>query len=1158
MLTVAVLGPVEARAGDRLVTPPGAKQRALLALLSLDRGRTVPAGRLIEGLWGIEPPADPVHALHAHVSRLRKVLPVPLVGSDRGYRLPAEEIDLDADRFSELVHRGRATLRAGAVEAAAAVLREALDLWRGSAFAELAVTPGLRPHALRLEEHWLEAVTDRIEADLARGVDEEIVGELESLLEQHPLHERLWGQLLVALHRTGRQADSLHAYQRAREMLVAQAGVEPGRALTQLHERVLSGRAPVAESVARPPGFVGQVVELPLRLPPELGRRLRGSFAGRQPALGWLADRRALGTRLVLIAGEPGIGKTRLAAEFAAQEARDGVRVLFGRCDEFLSVPYQPFAEMLHADLSDLAGSDDSAPSSSADLVDRFGPYAGELVPLLPELGDLLPPGRDRPSRSDADTERHRLYEAVAGWLSATPGPVLLVLDDLQWANLPTLMLLRHVVRSPTPTLILATVRDDAHDVSDRSADVIADLLRDREAVQRSVLTGLSSEAIVEVVAAEHATGSPPVGLAARIEAETGGNPFFVVELARHLLDDGPGEQPRVPDTIREVVARQLRALPGDASTLLDQAAVVGRQFDARVVQAVSGLTDDHLDQALAAATGARLIERGPGAGLQYAFAHDLVRTAIYEAIAPVRRLTIHRQVGEAIEALHLGDLRPHHPALAHHFGEGAEGGSSPEAVAYLTLAGDAALDQRAPAAAATHYQRGLQLLAADAPAEQRCDLLTSHGLAQLQAGDGGYRESLLTAGRLARAAGDAHRLATAAIANTRGWFSSSAETDHDRVELLTASLQVCAVGDGATRARLLSGLALETVLDPVRRLDAVAKSHQALAIARERGDDGLLASTLSTHSSVVHASFTDPRGCVQISAELVELARASADPGLRLRAALDHTQTTLLTGDLATSDVFLDRAERDAARLDQPARLWLARAFRAARLGLRGRLDEAEEASTAAFELGTATGQPDAATWFAGQLFTIRWQQGRLGELVDAIEEQVTEQADRVPAWRAAHAVALVQVGRTEEAARVLDDVVTDGRVLLPPNSLWLQGVAYLCTVSEHLRRPDVARVLHDALAPYSGLLACNGAISAGPVDAHLGAMSRLVGQHERATVELAAAEAMCRRIDAPLWLDRVRRPPPADHLPRQVPTRCANESCGGPRKDPPGRRTA
>ncbi len=250
-----VLGPVRAVRDGRELGLGGPRRRALLALLLVAGGRVVPAERLAEELWGGCPPPAAAGTLRAHVSRLRALLrpDAVLFARGGGYALAVEPGQLDAGRFERLAGAGREALEHGEAAVAASRFREALGLWRGRALADVADVEPLAREGARLEELRLVAVEGRVEADLALGLEAEVAGELEGLVAEHPVRERLWRLLVLALYRGGRQADALGAYRRARAMLAEELGIEPGEELRQLEQAVLRQDVPAAEDV---PAFV--------------------------------------------------------------------------------------------------------------------------------------------------------------------------------------------------------------------------------------------------------------------------------------------------------------------------------------------------------------------------------------------------------------------------------------------------------------------------------------------------------------------------------------------------------------------------------------------------------------------------------------------------------------------------------------------------------------------------------------------------------------------------------------------------------------------------------------------------------------------------------------------------------------------------------------
>src|SRR5215218_7694594 len=319
-----ILGPLEVRAEGRPVAVGGSKPRALLAFLLLHPNEPVSADALAVALWGEEAPARSTKAVHVNVSRLRKALgdPEALSTTAAGYRLRVGPDELDVERFRRLVADGRGALAADEPEKAGALLREALALWRGPPLAELAFEPFAQAAIAALQEERLAAVETRLEADLRAGRHGELVAELQGLAAEHPLRERLHGQLMLALYRAGRQADALEAYRHARATLVEQLGIEPGSELRELERAVLAqdpGIAPHAPARSEP--AAAPLVRIPAAPTPTVGREAdmeRLCAAVRDPD-----------ARLITVVGPGGVGKTRLAAEAAravGAEFRDGAR----------------------------------------------------------------------------------------------------------------------------------------------------------------------------------------------------------------------------------------------------------------------------------------------------------------------------------------------------------------------------------------------------------------------------------------------------------------------------------------------------------------------------------------------------------------------------------------------------------------------------------------------------------------------------------------------------------------------------------------------------------------------------------------------------------------------------------------------------------------
>ena len=326
-----ILGPLEARGERGAVTVRGLKPRAVLAVLLLHANEPVSAERLAVALWGQDAPARAVKTVQVHVSRLRKALGDPgvLTTTPAGYRLRVRPGELDAERFARGAAQGRSALEAGDAERARVLLRDALQLWRGPALAELAFEPFAPAEIARLEEQRLVALEARVEADLARGAHGALVSELQQLRGEHPTRERLAIQLMVALYRSGRQAEALAVFRNVRQILVEDAGIEPGAELQRLHDAILRQDASLELPTLvgelprqREPEAVAPVMrDVPVTASPARRSALPVSpnrTIGRDREIGLLSERlRAGAVRLLTLTGPGGVGKTRLALETA-------------------------------------------------------------------------------------------------------------------------------------------------------------------------------------------------------------------------------------------------------------------------------------------------------------------------------------------------------------------------------------------------------------------------------------------------------------------------------------------------------------------------------------------------------------------------------------------------------------------------------------------------------------------------------------------------------------------------------------------------------------------------------------------------------------------------------------------------------------------------
>jgi class 3 adenylate cyclase/tetratricopeptide (TPR) repeat protein len=889
----------------------------------------------------------------------------------------------------------------------------------------------------------------------------------------------------------------------------------------------LSERVPTVEVGWEP--LAQSSVPLPTFLT-DIGRIFVGRD-GELERLGQLWKEAAAGQlRMALLAGEPGVGKTRLSAELARTVHEEGATVLAGRCDEDLGVPYQPFVESLRHFV------DHASP-----LAERLGRYAGELARLVPEVTQRVP-GLPAPLRSDPEMERYRLFDAVANWLTAASSdePVLLVLDDIQWAAKPTLLLLRHIVRAGGGrVLLLCTYRDTELTHDHPLVELVADLRR-QGGVERLSLTGLDDLGVAAFVEQMSGQTLDDAGraLARAVYEETEGNPFFVLEVLRHLVETGaverhegfwtprlPIDQLGIPEGVRDVVGRRLARLSDEANQTLRIASVIGPEFELSVVQAAGDLSEDTLLAAVEEAATARVVTEV--SATRYRFAHALIRATLYESLSGARQVTLHRKTAEAIESIHQAALDNYVPALAHHWAKASAPVTDPaRAVEYARMAGDRALAQLANDEASDYYASGLDLLEAagvqpDDP--RRLELLIGRGVAQRRAGDPGYRESLVNAARLARKLGDTDALARAALANTLGSiWTGVLHVDADRVENLEAALEAVGGNDLAARARLLATLGLELAWEPDARR-RLALSEEALRIARALGDSATLAHVLLARDYTITAP-ENVNERFTATTELLALAETLGDPviasnalGLRFKAAME-------LADVAEAERTLAANRQRVTDLGQPMLTW-ATLHHHATLRILHAEPDAEAAIAASYEFGLGSARrPDMALFRMLQLYQVFVDQGRLTELAESFREVVERY--RYPVGTAGYAVILTESGQDDTAARLFDELAATGFAHPTNNVAWLMFHGMCALLCAHFSRRDCVPLLKSRLEPWADQLIV-GAFAGwvfGPVSFHLGLLATTAGDWEEAEACFATAAATQERIKAPAWLARTR----------------------------------
>jgi eukaryotic-like serine/threonine-protein kinase len=1121
-----ILGPLEALDEGRVVRLGGARQRALLAVFLLHRGETLSTDRLIDELWGERPPATAAKSVQVYVSRLRKAFAEEngdaaagaIVTREHGYELILDPERLDAHRFERLVAEGRSDLAAGRPAPAASALEDALSLWRGPPLADLAYEPFAQQETARLDELRVEALETLIEAKLALGAHAEVVGQLRTLIGEHPFREGLRAQLMLALYRCDRQADALQAYQDARLTLVEELGIEPSERLRELEQAILAQDPALHMVVAEEPATAGRATGTE-----------RGTFVGRERELaelvGGLGDAFAGRGHVFLLAGEPGIGKSRLAEELIADARARGARVLVGRCWEAGGAPaYWPWVQALRTYVRDV---------EPDPLRAQLGDGAADIAQLLPELRTLLPDIAEPPA-PESEGARFRLFDVTSSFLvsAAKERPLVIVLDDLHAADEPSLLLLRFVARElgESGLLIVGAYRDIDPALADPLGRALSELAR--EPVTRRLKLGGLDEPDVARFLEVAAPGASAPDLAPTVHAETEGNPLFVGEILRLLAEERRLNQAEtaplvIPQSVREVIGRRLRHLSYQCNELLVLAAVLGREFDLDALAGVSGLERDTMLELLDEAIDARVVSQVPGAIGRMRFAHVLIRDAAYQGLARSRRVQLHRQVGEALETLYSSDLAPHLAELAHHFFEAAAGGEGQKAVAYARRAGSRAVELLAYEEAVRLHEMALAALGPDsaATARSRCELLLALADAKGRAGDSrGAKASFLRAAELARSAGLPEALAQAALGYGGRFVWDRAMSDERLVPLLQDALATLGEVESTLRVQLLSRLAAALRGEPSRE-PRERICQEAVKTARRIGDPAAVAYALDAAEVALHAPHTAQRRLDEGS-EIVSLARATGDRE-RLFDGHEHTfWAAWELGDPAVRAVQLDAMTRVAEELRQPAQLWMLAVAQATLALAEGRFDDAAELIEHAAAVGERVQSwSAAAVAHTLPLFLLRRERGRLEDFGREIQGPGHEfSGPLVRQSVGAHVHA--RLGRTEEARAALVELTSRDLSDWHVDEEWLVGICLLAETCVILEDADCAPPLYGLLLPHASLNAVAvPELALDSTSRPLGMLATLLDRFEDAARHFEEALRMNERMGARPWLAHAQR---------------------------------
>jgi len=1028
VLEVRLTGGLALRANGEALAPPASRRaRGVLAYLALHPGPHARA-QLAARFWPDVLDESARASLRAALTELRRALGPAADQLVAGRETVALEGAVDTRAFAAAVEAGDA---AAALAASGGPILDGFDDdWAHDA---------RQAHAQRLADALEQLASTADPAEAIRLTREQVALD--------PLAEQPNRRLIERLAAGGDRAAALGAGERFAERLRGSLGIPPSRetrALLDELRRMPAAPATRPRALERPhaTAFVGRRAEL---------ERIRASWAGVRIH----RDR-----RLVLLAGEPGVGKTRLAHEFAAAIA-DGATVLLGRCSEEPLAPFEPFAEALR--------------------------QAG--------AADALQPG----AAGDAGA-RHRLFDAVDATLTDR-APLLLVIDDLHWADRGTLLLASFLLRSarPGPLQIVGTYRDTELGRRSPLTGALADLQRDGT-LDRIGLRGLQEDDVAEL--ARSVLGDDEV--AARVHARTGGNAFFVEEVLRGLAEAGT---PEVPESVRHAVGVRLSRLSAAANELLAVAAILGLEQDASALQATARLEPDVEEAALDEILRARLLQ--PAATpRRFEFAHALVRDAVLHELNVLRRQRLHRRAADALTEL--GENR-HLEEIASHLFEAAD---AHRAADMLVRAGRRALDRLAYEDAAERFARALDALALADAEHEAGPVLLARGDALLRSGEpAAARDAFTEAAHLARRANDAPLLSEAAL-GFAGLGIAIVGLDTEAIARLEEALE--SASDPVLRSRLQARLAIELYYAP-DRTRSEALSAKAVATARSADNGTAVASALNArHVALWRPDRVEER--LATATAMIAAARETGERHAELQARNWRVADLFELGDMPACREEMARHARLADELRLPSFQWYTPLWAAVEALLAGRFDEAERLAAEAREQGVRAGDGNAELFADMLLFTGQLERGEFDQVDVAFIEDKIANSPAGPAYAASYAWVLAARGETERARATLDHAIAHPHAF---DANWMSAQAECADACIVLGDATHAAIVYDRLAPYAGRPATAGraVTSYGAVDRHLGGLAALLGRRDDADRHLRAAITRNHELGCTVW---------------------------------------
>ena len=899
--------------------------------------------------------------------------------------------------------------------------------------------------------------------------------------------------------------------------LLAKAPEDRPANAEEVHRALTSISSSTAELSIEPPKSVWS-----------LDRLAAGVFVGRVAELQQLRlafdEARDGRLQILFVAGEPGSGKTATAEQLLTYAHIRGAEVLRAHCHEGEGAPaYWPWVQLIRAYATH---------RTPDEFLSVLGTGAAAIAQLDAEIKRHLPQLPDPPSL-EPEQARFRLFDSVTMFLrnAGSSKPIVLFLDDVQWADMPSLLLLQFLAKElqATRLLVIATYRDltlDRRHPLRHTLGALAGQGLDR----RIELRGLTEADVARFI--EMTTGAvPPPRLVSAVYRETEGNPFFVKEVVRLLVATGQLDRVEesstwtviLPEGVREVVVRRLAQVSESCNRVLETAAVMGREFELKVLEGLGELDRDGLADALEEATAARLVSELTGTPGYYRFSHALIRETIYEDMSALRRARLHLQIGEVLAAMHGESSDAPLEALAHHFFQAISLGQADRAITYAVRAAERADRLLAYEEAVNHYEAALRALEIRGGVDdgQQCELLLSLGEVQMKAGlaDSAY-DTFERAATWARQRGSVEQLARAALGLGSGTAARTRlgrAVDDLQIGLLQEALGHSSDVSSSIHARLLAQLSLALYHSPPER---TALSEQAVTIARRGDDDDARLAALYSRCIALEG-FNRAEERLALAVEIVQVAERAEDTEMALRGHYRCLRELLELGDLAGVERELTTYERLANDLRQPRYLWYVPFCRASLDCSSGRLVESENLIATALAIGRRAQDSNATLFCTVLRNAVLWLQGRFDES-EALLKSLVGQYPLIQSWRVQLARLYCFMGRLEDARREFTELARNDFDDLAIDGSFVSILSQLCTVSWFVADRPRAEKLYAQLEPYGDLVivAGNTAISGGAVSFGLGMAASASGSWEIAERRFRHAIDKNTRMQAWPWL--------------------------------------